>query len=249
MSKLKFYGYDVHAQRLINRMIAVGESPTNSRKTSINKCIKSLKENDLFNNQFDVLVITRGYGIVSTKMNWIKDSSNAIGVNNPTYTTGVGYHNDGVSSYLNTKYIPSTNGILFKQNDASFIIKISSVTNTIGSNGVLDGSGNCYFGQNGFHSLNATTNIGQVSYRQNGYNLINRSGSTKMSVMINNTNVEYNQNSTGIATQELSILYAKIGGAFCTATEINELYAIGKSLTQSKFLIFQNIMNTYFASI
>ena len=62
--------------------LAAGERPSTTRQTAINNCIVSLKANGLFDTQFDVLVVTRGSGVNSTKLNWIKDSSNALGVPN-----------------------------------------------------------------------------------------------------------------------------------------------------------------------
>ena len=50
---------DSHAISLISRMTASGETPTVARQLAINNCIVALKANNLFQNQFDVLVTTR----------------------------------------------------------------------------------------------------------------------------------------------------------------------------------------------
>jgi len=247
--------FDPYANSLINRMILTGETPTVQRQNAINTCITNLRANGLFETQFDNLVVTRGYGINSTKMNWISNNFNAVGVSNLTYTAGVGYNSDGTSSYLNTKYIPSVHGNLFKLNDACFIIKESGtipVNNTIHGAvsidiGIQHGT-QLHAGSPSWSRMNSTSTTG--GQYTNGYTAVTRSSSSVYTLLNNSTLSNFNCDSSGLPTIEMYILSVNYSNVYtCSSTEKNELYAMGKSISQSQFLIFQNIMNTYFNSI
>ena len=244
---------DSYAIALINRMIAAGETPTTIRQNAIINCITSLRANNLFETQFDVLVVTRGSGANSTKMNWIGNNYNATGVNNPTYTQDVGYHNDGGSSYMNSKYAPSSNGVLFTKDDACFGYKASGAVSQgsyqlIGGGngaGVNATTGGAIWNINTTYSVHGGMDMTSVA----GYNCAVRNSSTIEYLLRNSDKYDFNITSDGLSSAEMYIMAWDLTANpyyYAVATEIYEAYWFGKSMTQTQFLTFQTIMNTYF---
>jgi hypothetical protein len=255
------YIWDADAISLINRMIASGETPTAGRQIAINNCIISLKSNDLFAGQFDVLVVTRGHGPNSTKMNWIKNNHNALGVNSPTYTEDIGYNTDGSSSILRCQYTPINDAVLFTLNDCCWGFKVGGSITTIGVPGGVS-TGNDSYGNVSWYSdpggayvrLNApwSSACPGVPYTI-GYNMLSRTSSTALDAMVNDTSTHYSNNGYTVtpylpASEFYMLTWNHPYNLFPGTTEKFELYYFGKSMTQSKFLIFQTIMNTYFAT-
>lgn len=255
--------YDTYALALINRMIAAGETPSAGQKTAINTCIVALRAASLFETQFDDLVLTRGHGLLSTKMNWISNNYNATGVNNPVFTDNAGYNTTG-TQYLNTNFNPTAVGGLYTQNDASWGFKSSGTMGTgTKINGVLDTGILCYHGVFASEAFNAAADTGGVPtvLAAAGYNCCSRALNNKWFIYTNASSAEVSAaagtaaagyNSTGRPNRNFYQLCANNAGTaayFSTSTEIQEAYWFGKSMSQAQFLAFQTILNTYFTSI
>lgn len=246
---------DTYAEALINREIAVGEARTLARKQALNIAIIALRAADCFETQFDDFVVTRGYGAASTKMNWIGNFTNALGVNNPTRSDGVGYSSNGTTSYLRSQYIPATNGVLYTQDNACFGFKISGT--------IIDNSGHGYVNAPSVNvtfvrtdipitRINNSTGISGSINREVGYNCLSRADSTKFTQLINATSTDklLAASSSIALLGEPYLLRVNYSSSFsCSVNEVIEMYWFGKSITQAKFLTMQTIMNTYFASL
>jgi hypothetical protein len=252
---------DSYTTNLVNRLTAKGETPNLTRQNAMDKAIKSLRVNNLFENQFDVLVVTRGYGEFTTKENWIKDAHHALGVNNPTYTAGVGYNSDGSTSYLRTQYNPATQGILFTQNDATFLLKNGGPWASIYDfyNGILtfaSGYPATALGTYGCSGINsATYNNSNSLTNKTGYTALSRNDASSYKFLQNSNIMQVISNSVPVLNSNyytiLALYYTGWANIhdYSKSTEKIELYAFGKSLTQQQFLTFQNIFNQYFLDI
>lgn len=250
---LNFSGliWDTDAVYLINRMIASGETPTTSRQLAINTCITSLKANSLFGTQFDVLTVQRAHGQKSGLMNWIKNANNALGVTGGGtlyFTTGTtsggGYSSDGVHSYIDTKYTPTTHGVLYKQNDACWIYKESGTLAAGQYWGWAGGDGLLSYAAADQGVINGAGYNGKR--RALGYNCVSRSTSSGFTTYRDDGTYPTTFTSTGIVTGSICIIgYNLVHGA---ALEVVELNGFGKSMTQNNFDTFKTIMNTYFAA-
>jgi hypothetical protein len=250
-------GIDYDAASLISRMIATGETPTAARQVSINNCILSLKYYNLWSNQFDVLVVTRGHGPNSTKLNWIKNSSNAMGVlsgGTLTFTTDVGYNGDGVKSYIDTNFIPSAHGVLFTLNSGCFGFKNSGTRSNNTGHGVNGGTGNGYtymFASAGYNKVNSSQDYGGTEVYSIGYNCVSRFTSTQINVMINGVSTTRTQGSMIKSNHSIWMLAINTSNTYTygtAQTEKLEAYWMGRDLSPSRYLIFQSIMNAYFAA-
>ena len=244
-------GYCDEATALFARMTALGETPTDARKTAINNCIVSLKAAGLFATQWDDLVVTKGHAAGSCLLNWILNATNGLAVNSPLFVADTGYKKNAATAYINTKYNLSTESSLFTQNDASWIMKISAASTGAGTkfhgavNASAQGVDFCVVTNN---RMNGATVIG-TGYT-NGWNALIRTSSTAGSTIINSTETPFTSNtSAALPSLEPFIFRLNYSTAFdVDTTEVNECYAFGKSLTLVQFETFQGIMNTYFAT-
>ena len=79
-------------------------------------------------------------------MNWKKPTSFQISkVNTPTFTANEGFDFNGTTQYLNTTWIPSTNGVNYTLNNASYGCHVNDNVTSGGLNSGVDmGSGTTY---------------------------------------------------------------------------------------------------------
>jgi len=212
-----------------------------------------------------VFVVTRGSGLFTTKENMIKDAHHALGVNNGgtlVYTEDVGY-NAGTSTnygYLRTQFTPSTDGVLFTQNDACFGFKVSG---TIGVGQVGHGCSIVRIGYNektscmitsqtGYSQINAT--LTSLAPYTSGYNNFSRnaaSGANSTYFMDDAAATGFAIASTGLVNYEAHILGINVAGTHTgrvDKAEVIEAYWFGKNLTQANFLKLQTNLNALFAA-
>lgn len=249
--------FDAASVNLFDRLTAKSEEPANDRKVLIDTCIKALKAADLFDTQFDVFVVTRGTGLATTKENWIKDADHATGVPNGgtlTYAEDVGYNSDGTKSYINTNFIASSDGSLFKKDDACFIFKVSGTSSTTSMHGVYNVDVGCVnLSKSGYARLNSmVATASTVGAYITGYNCISRDDALEVDIYRDENANTYSVVSTAIPSISAFILTANIENVptyFAKNTEIIEFYAFGKALTQAKFNTLRVIMNTYIAGL
>ena len=112
--------YDSDAVTFFNRMTV---QPNSTRKRLISDFFKGVKSDNglgTLSQAFDCIWFYAGHNQVETRLNWVKNAHNLTEVNTPTWTLDRGFKGNGSTMYLNTNYNPSTQGINFTQNDASF---------------------------------------------------------------------------------------------------------------------------------
>jgi hypothetical protein len=108
--------YNTHAQLLFNRMDI---QPTNARKVYYDELFDSLDFYKLYDS-LDVYVITAAHDTFASLLNLKGDYSNATPVNKPTFTVDRGWAGNGTTSFINTNYSASLNGVNYKPHSASF---------------------------------------------------------------------------------------------------------------------------------
>lgn len=249
--------WDIHAQNLIARMIAASETPTAERQLNITTTIRALKAASLFHTRFDRFVVYRAHGVASAVMNWIKNANNAAGVANGgtlTFTADLGFHSDGIKSYLRSNYIPSTGAILMTQNNASHGIKNSGTI--IGGNhgyGAIGAAAALVFIQGGaqYNRCNGTAYAGGQVIAA-GYNQLSRSSATEFKQHRAAGELTIASNSTGLVERELYSLVVNEAGTpnyWCGVAEYIEMEWQGASISFAEFQTLSTIMNAYIAAL
>jgi hypothetical protein len=114
--------YEDEADALFDRMTV---QPDNVRKALINQLIIDLKNAGLW-SKFDCFWMFASHTSQAAFLNWIKTLHNATAVNSPTFTIDKGYAGNGTTSYINSNFTPSTQGVNYTLNNASFGIYLRS---------------------------------------------------------------------------------------------------------------------------
>lgn len=160
-------GYDSDYQAVLDRATALGYThPSAAQKTKQNQLVLNLKAAGIW-TLLDILYIfaTDGDSDFAT-LNWKTPTSYQITkVNTPTFTTNEGFDFNGTTQYLNTNWIPGTNGVNYTRNDASFGVWVNEA---VTENSRLDvgGSNNADGVSNGI-TLNSRNASGDATCRVN----------------------------------------------------------------------------------
>lgn len=243
--------FDDASVALFARMTALGETPTDLRKTAIDTAIKALKAASLFDTKFEGLYVARGAGVGSTKLNWVKNAYNLTksGAGTLTFTTDVGYHGDG-NCALNPNYQPSAITGLWQQDNACFGFKVSgTIQTTTGYWGAYNTPRSLSVQTS--NRLNCETS-GGVN-RAVGYNCLARNNAANFNQYTNASTTTVTATSTGKSIDEPCFLGAwnKSGNTIVggTSTEVFEIGWLGAYISQAEFLTLQTIFNNYIASL
>jgi len=115
--------------------------------TKLNTFVKALKTGLGITNlsdAFDTIYLLAGETAESSLRNLAKNAHYAQAVNSPTFTALEGFTSNMSSSYINTNYNPSTEGVRFTQNSASFGVYSRSNADHLSVNdcGAVDGNNN-----------------------------------------------------------------------------------------------------------
>ena len=112
--------YDAESNALFTRMTT---APSDARKAIIDAFIVGIKSDLSISNlsdAFDALWFMASHDQQAARLNWVEDDHNLTEVNTPTWTADQGYTGDGVTKYIATDFIPSTDGVNFLLNNNSF---------------------------------------------------------------------------------------------------------------------------------
>jgi lysophospholipase L1-like esterase len=137
-------------------------------------------------------------------LDWISPGSNQITkVSSPTFTPRSGFTGNGTSSYLNTNYNPSTQGVNFTLNSAGFGCYINSKSGNSGTaiGQVASGArNNLSVGEGGgsFY-LNNNTNQSYVNYFAPGFFHCYRTSSTSSNIYKNACSIATGLTGTTVA--------------------------------------------------
>lgn len=258
--------YEAEANALFARM---SPAPNGADKALINACIKSLKNTTSTQNNkplwncLDVLVMSAISGSSNNGvLNWISTSYNGSPVNSPTWTEYRGF--TGASTkYLNTHYTPSTNGVNYTLNSASFFVYLN--TNTVNttyeaSGGQTSGNDNSkceLIRPNGFDdhyyaALNSPFASVASTDRLTGLYTLTRVNSSNIELYIAaNSKIDAAKTSTVVISQPLYVLAYDGNGGTATYFDNDRVacYGMGAGLSATDVANLNAIITTYLTAI
>lgn len=232
--------FEAEYNAILNYAVSQGFTvPSATNKIKQNQLIIDLKASGEW-SLIDVLYIfwsnidaTTGGDSDFACINWKSPGNHQVlKVNSPTFNDANGFTGNGTSSYLDTKFNPSTSGVNYLLNTASRGIWI----HTDGGTDVIDGisvnnnlnnmSSQNVSGQriNSFNTLNASANLSGT-----GYIAINRSSSTNVQLYNGVTQITRTQTSTSIENASQRILATNTQ----FATHTVSMYFMGGNLSQT----------------
>ena len=120
--------YDTDAQAFFD---AMGTAPNDAVKTAVNDLVVALKATTAGWTGADLIYTPRMPTLADSLLNLRNPATFPLtAVNSPTHTPYLGIAGNGTSSYLNTGWRPSTNGVNFTKDNAGMGIWIEGGTDT-----------------------------------------------------------------------------------------------------------------------
>jgi hypothetical protein len=133
--------YETEYEALLSRMTTLGYTwPDDTLKVKQNTLVTALKSAGIW-SKLDVLWVFATNNSNNATLNWITPASHQCTlVNAPTFTASAGFKGNGTSSYLDTNFNMSTQGVKYVQNDASRFVWVRTALVTNGMLGGLSGA-------------------------------------------------------------------------------------------------------------
>lgn len=183
--------YTAEANALFARMTT---APTAARKVIINTLIVDLKVAGIWAKS-DRMWVLASHADSSSRLNWISDVDNCLKMvtANLTFTVDQGW-STAVASYLNTQFVPSTDGVFYTLNSAAHAIydRTSTSGGTSFDMGAQDGTN--YVGIQprlatdlirGFVNVASSSYVQKANTNTQGFYVCNRSANNSHQVSKN----------------------------------------------------------------
>ena len=240
-------GYSYTNAEAATLVAAMSSAPDDTRKGVIDTCIGAIKTAGVW-TKLDCLWIRAAHDSQAALLDW-KRLSDSTAVNSPTFTTDRGFTGDGSTSYINTNFTPSTDGVNYIRDSASMGAYLNAGTDTAVSGpnsiGVSTASHQARIEpwrsstpgatvRSRVNTLTATT-VGTVTTRY-GLTAINRSGGSAEQVYRNGSSIGTSAvASTGLCNIDVYELGQNNAGSLGGASD-NRIAAsfVGGSLTSTE---------------
>lgn len=254
---------DADYTAVLNRATALGYTlPSAAQQVKQNTLVTSLKASGVW-SLLDVLYVfaTDGNNDFAT-LNWKAPSSYKISRSGTvTFTTNQGYVSNGTNGYLNTGWIPSSNGVNYTLNSASLITYIqshvtASATDLGSAQNFLAGANRISFNaDDGFGSALGAINQTGTSVIANGGNCVGlwhvqRKDASNTYHFKNGVQVDTEADaSDGVSNIAMFLLCLNNGGTpnFYSTRRMG-MFAAGASLNGLESSLYTS-WNTYFTSL
>lgn len=252
--------YHPYYQAVLDRASTLGyTAPSTPHKILQNALVVALVNAGVW-AKLDVLYILATNGSSDfSRINWKSPSLYELtAVNSPTFTTNQGWAGNATTSYLDTGWVPSTNGVNFTLNSASFGGKVNS-----GSTSQTWIEFGCSTASNVSGSYIFSRLAGLVQYRVNtnftrqiseaspiAFWHCDRDGLTSMSIYKNGASFSTaNDNSVSMPDASLTIGCMNNGGTKqnFSSRQVSMAWAGASMLSEAS--AFYTAWNTYFTSL
>lgn len=198
--------WNTETQTWINAVVGDGGTVSTPRGQLVDNLISSLKTNSIF-TKLDRLWLFAAENSQSALRDLVGANLASV-VSSPTFTTDRGFTGNGSTSYVNSAFTPSTNGVQFTLNSASAFARnltagaassadrlIGHAVSPTGSNRVLllpRGAGDLVT-----QILNSSSSATYANTNKDGFFHINRSASNAVQAYRNATSLGTNTTASG----------------------------------------------------
>ncbi len=184
----------------------------------------------------------------------------ATAVNSPTFVADQSFASDGTTSYINTGYNPSTNGVHWTLNSASHAFWSFGALGNVdcGVQGAIESGptnlSRLRTGTNYFYSANATSDGSVAGASASGLWTASRTASNLTTLYNNDVSQDTNAvASSGVTNLTMYALVENLNGVanFSTNTPVPKCSAIwyGGGLSQANMTLLYNRLRTYMTAI
>ena len=225
--------FDADYQAILNKGTALGYTlPSAAVQAKQNTLLASLKASGVWAklDVFYVFAVDNNASAFAT-LNWKNPNANqSTLVSSPTFVSNGGFQGNGTSSYIDTNFNPTTQGIQYTQNDASRYFFTHALSGSGRFDGVVSSNLNTMVrGLTNAQRINAGTNVSLVALEFTtavNTKSLHRTSATDITAYNETTGVSTTQLSAVISNSNQFILRAGslFGGHTCAA------YAMGASM-------------------
>jgi hypothetical protein len=229
-------------------------APDATREGHINDLIAGLKTDGVW-DKLDVLWVLAAHDAQAARLNWKTPASFALtAVNSPTFTTDRGYAGNGTTSYLNTGWDPTNNGVNTLQNDAH--IAAWNRTSRGTNNSVIAGAQNpqlAIYPRTGSGISGGVHGAGLTAANSDSSGLVmqERTGASATRAYRNGSSLGTGTDtSTGRPSVDVYIGGLNASGSFAVGTTDQcAAVSIGGSLNTTLALALYNRLQTYMTAV
>jgi hypothetical protein len=247
--------FDADYQAVLNYATTQGYAlPSAGQQTLQNQLVVDLKAGGIWSKLDTFRVYATDGDSDFALIDW-KRLIDCTAVNSPTFTTNSGFNSNGTSSYIDTNYNPTLNGVNASLNDLSIGFWENAVTIT--GNGVYSG------GDDGSQDIL----LSQKFQNGAGYIRINDTGNNRpdspnyeigfvIGQRINATNLEYytpsglliNYSATSVGLNNVNMWDLRFISVYSTDSPIS-IGFLGASFTSTQVSDFRTAVTTYITSL
>jgi hypothetical protein len=117
--------------------------PTTTTQQKQNKLLKSMKADGVWAKLDVFYVFAQDGGSAFGTLNWKNPNANqSTLVNSPTFVSNGGFTGNGTSSYIDTNFNPSTQGVQYTQNNASRYFFTHAISGVSAFDGIMGSNNN-----------------------------------------------------------------------------------------------------------
>jgi hypothetical protein len=236
-------GFDSDYQAVLNYATTQGYTlPSASQQIKQNQLVLDLKVGGVW-SKLDTFAVFANDGSSNFGLIDWKRLALYTAVNSPTWTSNVGFTGNGTSSYIDTNFNPSTQGVNYTIDNASRYTLFTGANTTIDGNSLGTSNNQLRRGGSTLHTINSTNTLNSsFSFSENSIISIHRTSANDVTLFNNKTSGTRTQLSVSLPNANQFILRRTTGYSDNTV----KFYAMGASLV-SENDAFVDALNTYFA--
>lgn len=243
--------FDADYQAVLNYATTQGYTPPSSSQQILqNQLVLDLKASGVW-SKLDTFANFATDGSSNFALIDWKRLSQYTAVNSPTFTTNQGFKGNGTSSYINTNFTPSTNGVNYQLNNASRFFYGFDALNAARFEGNLGGVNNMRYSNftPGYDTIKINSGASNVMSSAFQYDLssemksIHRTSSTD--IMLYNAKIGGNRTLTSVDLPTSNQTLFRVGTIYVAVGA--KMYAMGASLISENddFVdAFENYLNS-----
>lgn len=243
--------YDTDYQAILDYATAQGYTlPSDAQKTLQNQLLVDLKSAGIW-SKLDTFANFATDGDSNFALIDWKRLTQYTAVNSPTFTTNQGFKGNGISSYINTNFTPSTNGVNYQLDNASRYFYGFDALNAARFEGNLDNVNNMRYSNfiPGYDNIKINSGVSNLMSSAFQYDLssemksIHRTSSTD--IMLYNAKIGGNRTLTSVGLPTSNQTLFRVGTNYVAVGA--KMYAMGASLISENddFVdAFENYLNS-----
>ena len=220
--------------------------PSTSQQILQNNVVLSLKDKGLWNKK-DVFGLFATDGNVDFALICWKRLIKMDAINSPSFSANAGFTGNGTSSYIDTLFVPATDGVNFLQDDAGISVNCSGPDDNyiVGTSSSADGNVRLRQKNNPDSRLNGSVFFSSVDYSGGGNLHMDRLNNSQL-VLKKGIDIDTSSsNSTGVSNQPIWLLRL----ANNEADSNIKAFSARASFTETEKNDYDTIINTYLAAL